>query len=151
MLDTLVQVEIFQGLPPEWLARLAAQARRAVFPAGSRLICQGDVARCLYIICTGSVRVERWHPDSTLPFVLVECGPGDVVGELGLLDSRPHPDSIVAAEDTEVLALDAAVLAQTALQPTDPSRALLHLLSRRVGYPTELAPQLQHSEGAVAS
>lgn len=37
----------------------------------------------------GRVRVERAHPQLTEPILLAELGPGEVVGEMGVLDGAP--------------------------------------------------------------
>ena len=135
----LSSVDIFQGLPPNLIERLAAQGQRRRFRRGDRLMCPGDVARCLQVIVAGWVCVARVHPDLDEAMILVECGPGDVVGELGVLDGEPRPDTVIALQDTETVELSAATLAQVLLAFPEDAAPLLPVLSRRLHTAADLA------------
>ena len=146
VLSMLAQVDIFQAIPQDILARLVEQGRRRTFSAGSRLICEGELAECLHLILTGRVRVERSHPTFSEPVVLVECGPGDVVGELGVLDGEPRRDSVMAVERTETVELSATALAGAMLEHPELAE-LLPTFSRRLRTIDELATQHQRRAG----
>jgi CRP/FNR family transcriptional regulator len=138
MLNVLAEVSLFAPLPPIGLVRLAQQGKTRHFPAGSPLMHQGDVSDALYIIVEGRVRVERSHPALLGPVLLAELGPGEVVGEMGLLDREPRTATVRAVKDTETLELDAATLELTILAYPEVGTALLRVLSRRLRSTDEL-------------
>src|SRR5437763_6795107 len=128
MLDILSQVRLFEGIPPDGLARLANRGKRRRYAAGRRLMRQGQVADSLHVILSGCVRVVRDHHDLAEPLVLTELGPGEIVGEMGALEGEPRSATVTAIEDTKTLELSAVALAQTLLVYPEVSRALLRLL-----------------------
>ncbi len=132
MHEALHRVEGFSELPLDGLARLADQGVRRSFIAGTQLIVQGDVSDRMYLILEGHVSVERAHPDMLEPLVLAELGPGDVVGEMGLLDTGPRSATVVAIDDTQALELSAAALSETVAQHPEVSGALLRILTQRL-------------------
>ncbi len=145
-LAALSQVEAFRLLSPEHLARLARLAQRRVFPSGSILMRQGDVSASMHVIVRGRVAVERSHPALSEPLRLAELGPGEVVGEMGVLDDEPRSATVIALEDTETLELSGSALAVTLLQSPEASMALLRMLSRRLRSTDELAVSLLRKE-----
>lgn len=138
----LSQVEMFKALPLDGLSALAQQGQQRSFPAGAQLMAQGEVGETMYVILQGRVRVERSHPDLIEPLVLAELGPGEVVGEMGVLDDAPRSATVIAVEQTETLELTAPALAQTILRYPAVAGALLRLLSRRLRTTDELAAEL---------
>ena len=145
MLDVLAQVPLFQALSQGEVSRLAEQGRHRHFPAGSHLMRQGDHAASLYILLEGQVRVERSHPELTQPVRLALLGPGEIVGEIGLLDEGPRTATVTAMKETEALELTAPVLAQVILEHPDVGTALLRVLSQRLRSTDELAEQMGRS------
>ena len=133
--------KLFSGIPLHGLAALAGHGQRRWLPPGSVLLRQGRVCEFMYIIVRGRVAIERAHPDLQQPVVLSELGPGEVVGEGGLLDGQPRRVTAVTLEPTEVLEFGAPALAETILQFPDRSAALLRLLSERLHSVDELAVQ----------
>jgi CRP/FNR family transcriptional regulator, cyclic AMP receptor protein len=128
----LANVDVFQDFAAEGLDRLAARARPRTFRTGAALLRQGEVSGVMYVIVRGLVRKQRSHPALSEPAVVLELGPGESVGELGVLDLAPWPETVIALEDTDVLELSAVVLAETMLLYPLPSVGLLSSLSRSV-------------------
>ena len=101
----LARCTLFQGLPSDGVRRLRMLGRPRTFAVGSLLLRQGDPSDCLHVIVTGRVRAELSHPDRPAPVILAELGPGEVVGDLGLLDGRPRAATARALDLTETLCL----------------------------------------------
>lgn len=131
-MTTLANVSTFQDFTPEGLDRLAAHGRPRRFPAGEPLLRQGEVSSAMYVIVRGRVRKERSHPALSEPAEVFELGPGESVGELGVLDLAPWPETVTAVEETETIELSAMVLAETMLLYPLPSVGLLSSLSHSV-------------------
>lgn len=142
MVRVLSDVDIFHSVPPAALAVLAGQGHRRTFSAGHKLIRQGDAAAALHVILAGRVCIDRPHPSLKEPLILEELGPGEVVGEAGVLDGEAHRDNVTAVEDTETIELSARALALTILQFPEVLTDLLRSLSRRLRSADDLTAQL---------
>lgn len=111
-------------------AALDRRGRRVRFDAGTRLVQQGDPGDKVLVLLEGRAKVSYATREGR-ELVLRFCGPGELVGELAVIDGSPRLSSIVALEP-----VDALVLAATdfrALLDAEPSIAwkLLGMLSRR--------------------
>jgi CRP-like cAMP-binding protein len=71
--------------------------------------------------------------------LLAQLGPGEIVGEMGVLDGAPRSATVIAIEDTEAVELGAPTVTETILQHPDVSLELLRMLSRRLRSTDELA------------
>ena len=100
----LFEHPIFAGLPP---GRLEGAARRMVevaVSAGTEVVRQGAPADRFYLVDAGRLRVSQSRGGA--PVALRVLGPGDVFGEIGLLERRPRTATVTALEDGSLLALD---------------------------------------------
>lgn len=129
-MNALVDVDVFQDFTPDGLTRLAALGRPRLFRAGDVLLRQGEVSGVMYVIVRGRVRRERSHISLSEPAEILELGPRESVGELGVLDLMPWPENVVALEDTDTIELSARALAETMLLYPVPAVGLLNSLSR---------------------
>lgn len=142
MEEALARADGFRNIPLDGLQRLADQGSPRTFTRGSELMRQGDVGNSMYVLLGGRVRVQRSHPDLTEPMVLAELGPGEIVGEMGLLDNSPRSATVVAMEETHTMEVSAAVLSEVIIQHPTVSGALLRLLTRRLRSTDELAEEI---------
>lgn len=92
LLSSLPETE-FAGLLPS-IARRSAQARETILRAG-------DAPDGIYIIVTGSVQLVHQDPEGRA-FVAERFGPGELFGEMGLIDATACPASLVAAQACEL-------------------------------------------------
>ena len=88
----------------DWMVRVG---RRLDFPAEHDLIHGGVPIADLFILLTGSasVIVERAG-------TIRRLGPGEVIGEMSLVDDRPPSASIRLGEPSTLLAIDREILRQ---------------------------------------
>ena len=142
MVSPLSEVGIFRAIPDGGLAVLDSLGRRRTFSSGAPLMQQGDVSESMHIILQGRVRVEQTRPEIGEPMKLAELGPGEIVGEIGLLDKMPRTATVTAVEPTTTMELDSAALAMTVLRFPDVSVALLRSCSQRLQSADELADQI---------
>jgi CRP/FNR family cyclic AMP-dependent transcriptional regulator len=151
VLDALSKSEMFRGVPIDGLMRLAETGINRRFGPGAQLMRQGDISDTMYVILSGRVKVERSDSRVGSPLELAELGPGDVVGEMGLLDGEPRSATVTALESTEVMELDDLALAQLVLHYPDVSGGLLRILSRRLRSTDEVATDLWTRVGAAGA
>ena len=108
-------VPLFTGLNKRQLAAVAKVVDHMTFEPGAVLVKEMDVGRRLIIIREGTAEVIRQGfvaPGDSAKGVeqgisrrLATVGPGDVVGELSLIDGRPTSAAVVADTRLETLVL----------------------------------------------
>lgn len=89
--DRLTAIPIFSELSVDEARRLAAFASETSVPAGRHLMREGDFSTKLIAIEDGTADVIRGGVK------IASLGPGDVIGEMGLLEHRPRSADVVAS------------------------------------------------------
>jgi len=98
------RVPLLAGLAEAELEALVKDFSRRQFRQGEAIIQQGDPGQVLYLIEAGQVRV--YVQDETGQETSVNlCGPGDIFGELAVIDDMPRSANVVALEDAIVHSL----------------------------------------------
>ena len=92
---------LFAGLDGEAIARIAALCTRRQLAAGEVLFVKGDEGDALYGIRRGQIRIAT-GTEAGKRLTLNVLGPGDLLGEIALLDGRPRTADAIAAEPTEL-------------------------------------------------
>ena len=106
---------MFSGLTKRQLAAVAKLVDHMSFGPGAVLVEEMDVGRRLIIIREGTAEVRRRGLVGREPTAkgteqetsrrVATVGPGDVVGELSLIDGKPTSASVVADTQLEALVL----------------------------------------------
>ncbi len=104
--ELLRSVPLFADLEEDELENFSRVAVGRAFPAGTRVFHEGDRSDACYIVRDGSFRVTREHSDGRA-ITLATLGPGDIFGELAMLDGEVRSASVEALTDGELLALPA--------------------------------------------
>jgi CRP/FNR family cyclic AMP-dependent transcriptional regulator len=105
--ELLARVPLLSGLEPAELERIAQVAIPRSYPKGDRIFHEGDQSDACYVIRSGEVRVTREHSDGRA-IALATLGPGELVGELAMLDGGVRSASLETLTDVDMLALAAA-------------------------------------------
>lgn len=104
VLQSLSGIPFFGGLDPAALERLAASMRARRFRRGEVIFHIGDPGDALFVIVSGDVKISL--PSETGDeAILATLRPGDVFGELALLDGAPRSASATALGPTETVVL----------------------------------------------
>jgi CRP/FNR family transcriptional regulator, cyclic AMP receptor protein len=98
---------ILRDLPDLELEQIAAMMRRRRYSHGQALMQQGDPGQTLAVVLLGHVKVVL-PTETGEEALLTILGPGDIVGELALLDGGPRSATVVALEAVEVATLQRA-------------------------------------------
>jgi CRP/FNR family transcriptional regulator, cyclic AMP receptor protein len=104
--ELLKSVTLFSDLEHDELERFSRVAVPRSFPAGTRVFHEGDDSDACYIVKDGSFRVTREHSDGRA-ITLATLGPGEIFGELAMLDGDQRSASAEALTDGDLLALPA--------------------------------------------
>ena len=127
-------------------ARLARLATRHSYRPGQVIVRQGDTSVSLYVVLSGSVRIERGAETGSSVHVARE-GRGGFFGEMGLIDDAPRAATVTAEEPTEC-ALLAKWDFQTELRhDPDITLTLLPILTQRI---RELEARLAREQTVAA-
>lgn len=112
------------------------------FQEGEIVYRKGDMAQQMYVILTGRIRMYQGHePKGDWS---EELGKGDFFGEGSLLEPLPRHHTVVALEDTEVVAISRGTFLRMIRQNPEVSVKMMQRLAQRN---RELAGRLE-SEGA---
>ena len=97
--DNLKDIPAFSELTDEELRRIATFANEDSIHEGTELIREGDYSNEMIAIESGTADIV--HDGSTIASV----GPGDVVGELGVLEKGMRNATVVATSSMRVVRL----------------------------------------------
>ncbi len=102
VIDALRGVELFDGLTADELKAVAALCEERRLNRGDVLIQQGQPGLELYIVTEGFVEVVR-QSDGEDQRVVVQLGPGQIVGEMALVDQGPRSATVRALNTPTVV------------------------------------------------
>ncbi len=90
---------------------------------GELLFREREAGQSAFLIESGMIRIFVGQGDGAL--TLADLGPGDLVGEMAMIDDAPRTATAVALEDTVLLVIDREHLAERVAQTDPVVRALL--------------------------
>lgn len=93
----LASVPLTAGLEARTRRRLAEIGKRRSYQAEEVIVREGSTGTALYIILSGTARVEREGG------TIGQLSAGDFFGELALIEEHPRSATVVAATPTECL------------------------------------------------
>lgn len=101
----LADLAIFGSLDESQLDRLLAVTTTKRLRDGEVLFRKGDSGRQLYGVVEGRLKIYASGGDGK-EVVFGLSDPGEVIGEIALLDSQPRSANVIAVAPTELLVLD---------------------------------------------
>lgn len=111
-------IPVFAELNDEELGHIAALAAEVSVPAGKELVREGDYSYDVLAIHDGTAKVER---DGNK---IAELGPGDIIGEMGVLERGQRTATVTATSPMMLITLTSWDVRR--LEKTAP-RAVEHL------------------------
>lgn len=139
--ELLRRASLFAGLDDAALASLAGHLRRRTFRRDTMIFHKDQAGDALYIVESGRVRL--FVPAEGGEELTVDiAGPGEVFGELALLDGRPRSASAEAVDDTVAYTIDRETFKQALATTPGLAAALIELLSARLRHVTAYAESL---------
>jgi CRP/FNR family transcriptional regulator, cyclic AMP receptor protein len=118
----LKKIPVFADLTEQELEHIAALAAEVSVPSGKELVREGDYSYDVLAIEEGTARVER---DGDR---LADLGPGDVVGEMGVLERSQRNATVIATSPMLLVTLtgwDIRRLTKTAPRAVDHLREVV--------------------------
>ncbi len=104
LVESLASIPFFSGLDGHTLERVAAGTRARRFRRGEVIFHVGDPGDALFILVSGEVKISL-PSEGGDEAILVRLQPGDVFGELALLDGAPRSATATALSAAETVVL----------------------------------------------
>jgi NTE family protein len=142
LIDMLAHVPIFSRASQGELQALAANARRQRVIRGETLIRAGEDADILYIVLRGRLLV--FFADNR---PIAEIEPGEPAGELGFFAGLERTASVIAARNSEVLAITREDYDKVSAKLPGLSRAIMGVMAERLAKSTASALKILPSAG----
>jgi CRP/FNR family transcriptional regulator len=130
--DTLARVDLFSSLDKKDLQLLSKSLQERKYSPGTVLIKQGDTGVGLYIIINGHVKTTLAKNPDRAEVDLGTYGPGNVLGEMALLDDLPRSATVTAVDDVAALLLPVWEFRTTIRSHPEIALKLLAVLSKRL-------------------
>jgi CRP-like cAMP-binding protein len=143
---------MFCDLEPEALDQLCRYAKHSTLKRGATIVSKGDPGNSLVVVVSGTVKISISSPDGRSA-ILNLIGPGEIFGEVALLDGRARTADATANTNCEIYVIDRRdfipfVRSQPAL-----AMKLIELLCERLRWTSDQVEEviLQNLPGRLAS
>lgn len=149
--EFLNSIPLFAGLNPEQRREIGTRLRRRSFAPGVTLFHQDMSGNSLYLIEQGCVRVFILGRTG-IEITVNVLGPGDIFGELAILDNKPHSATALTLEPCVVWLLARSDMEEFLERYPVLARELSRILVARVRGATHLIEALafQDVQGRLA-
>jgi CRP-like cAMP-binding protein len=131
----LKKTSLFKGLSDDLLNELAQNTTTRKLVAGEVLMRKGDEADSLFIINEGWVKIVTVDKKGD-ELIINKCGPGEIIGEMALLDSGTRSASVVALENSEALELKREAFQEVIDSHPEVSLSIIRSYSNRLRFST---------------
>ena len=105
LIDGLSKVWLFNGLAQDDLVHLAQLAKTRVYKSRETIVSKGDPADEFYVLLRGRAKVTAQGKEGADTAINV-MGPGEVFGEVGILDGQPRSATVTTLEECEMAVVD---------------------------------------------
>jgi len=95
--DQLKKLDIFQLLPEASLIKLAGQCKSIALAPKEILFRDGDTGNNMYVVLEGHLSIFKND------FEIAQIGPGEIFGEMAIIDSKTRSATVKSAGESQVL------------------------------------------------
>ena len=127
----LKSVPMFAAFREDQLQSLATVITRRSAPRGSMIMAEGGRVDSLYIVISGRLKVMMGEADGK-EVILSILGPGEMFGEMGLIDENPRSATVLAIEPCELLAVTRQAFNKFLAENTEMAMTVIRVLVRRL-------------------
>lgn len=128
--DFLRQLPLFAGLSDDDLDQLCSMAAQVNIRAGEVLLTEGGMGDALYVPLDGVFEITMRSLGHDM--VIAKRGPGDMLGEISLLEGTPHSASVRAATDSQLLRVSRQDFEQLLGRSSTAALAVLRTITARL-------------------
>ena len=110
---------------------------KKTFESGQTLFKEGDAGTEAYLVRSGYVAISK--VDGSKVVELATRGPGEIIGEMALIDDKPRSASVIAKTKVEAEVITRADLKNMLASAPEPLVTILHQLLVRLRDANDLA------------
>jgi CRP/FNR family cyclic AMP-dependent transcriptional regulator len=142
----------FSDLDPEALDQLCRYAKHATLKRGATLFSKGDPGNSLYAVISGTVKMSISSADGRSAILNI-IGPGEIFGDIALLDGRTRSADAIANSNCEVFVIDRREFIPFVKSQPALAMKFIELLCTRLRQTSDQVEQiiLQNLPGRLAS
>jgi CRP-like cAMP-binding protein len=126
----------FSALGPEAIAKIAALCTARKLLDGETLFLKGDPGDALYGVRRGQIVIAT-TTDTGRQFTLNILGPGDIFGELALLDGQPRSADAIASGPVELFVIRRSDFQDLLARQPQITAKIIELLCERLRFSSE--------------
>lgn len=143
---------IFCDLEPEAFDQLCRYAKHATLKRGTTLFSKGDPGNSLYAVISGTVKMSISSADGRSAILNI-VGPGEIFGEIALLDGRARSADAIANTNCELFVIDRREFIPFVRSQPTLAMKFIELLCTRLRRTSDQVEQiiLQNLPGRLAS
>lgn len=124
--ERLASIELFEGFSPDELQRVGQLVHEVDAEEGALLTEQGKPGQDCFVIVDGEAAVVIGGETVTT------LGPGELVGEMSLIDNRPRSATVQAKTPMKLLSLDVKSFRTLLDELPSANRAVMAKLTERI-------------------
>jgi CRP/FNR family transcriptional regulator, cyclic AMP receptor protein len=143
---------IFRDLEPEALDQLCRYAKHSTLKRGTTIFSRGDFGNSLFAVISGTVKMSISSAEGrSAIFNLI--GPGEIFGEIALLDGLPRTADATANTNCEIFVIDRREFLPFVRSQPALAMKFIELLCTRLRWTSDQVEQviLQNLPGRLAS
>ena len=151
-LSVLRKHPYFADLEPEAFDQLCRYAKHSTLKRGATLFSKGDPGISLYAVISGSVKISISSPDGRNAILNI-IGPGEIFGEIALLDGGARSTDAIANTNCELFTIDKREFIPFVRNQPTLAMKFIELLCTRLRRTSDQVEQviLQNLPGRLAS
>jgi CRP/FNR family cyclic AMP-dependent transcriptional regulator len=130
-MTVLRALPIFETLDDECLKPLMRVAMLRAIPRNTVVLSAGDSTDNIYFVLSGALKVQVSDEDGR-EVILSKLGPGELFGEMGVLDDHPRSATVLAVESSQVVVMGKADFKQCLVDNPDVSLFIMRNLTKRL-------------------
>ena len=130
-LTVLRALPIFEMLDDECLRPLTLVSMLRHIPRHTVVLHAGDSTDNIYFVLSGALKVQISDEEGR-EVILSMLGPGELFGEMGVLDDHPRSATVLAVESSEVVVIGKEDFKQCLVENPDVSLFIMRNLTKRL-------------------
>ena len=143
---------MFCDLDPEALDQLCRYAKHSTFKRGATILSKGDPGNSLLVVASGTVKISVSSADGRSA-ILNLIGPGEITGEVAVLDGQARTADAIAHTNCEIFTIDRREFLPFVRSQPALAMKFIELLCARIRLTSDQVEQviLQDLPGRLAS
>ena len=137
--DVLLNLPLFAGLGSGDIKLLEDASREVRLETGGVLMTEGSPGGSLYVILEGELEITKRSGKRDV--VIAERGPGEVIGEMSLLDGSPRTATVCSRGVSRLLEIDQAAFRRLVESSPAAALSILHTVTSRLRHTESMLRQ----------